>query len=136
MLKKLLAVSAVLLVLGASDASAFCWDKTDDLIVKLKKLNLTTEQLKDVFQYQAQHRDLIASSHKDGRGCGTHEAMEVDFQKASIGVLTNDQFSKLQGRARTEAEGLRYDNYLLKKEVARLKAELEALKGELASLKG
>jgi hypothetical protein len=136
MIRKLFAVAAFVLILGANQASAFCWDNTDELIVKLKRLNLSTEQLKDVFQYQEQHRDLITSSHQDGSGCRHHEAMEVNFQKHSIGVLTNEQFEKLQGRERNETEGLRYDNYLLKKEVARLKKELQALKVEMKALAG
>ena len=136
MIRKLLAVAVFALVLGANQASAFCWDNTDELIVKLKRLQLNTEQLKDVFQYQQQHRDLITSSHTDGRGCRHHEAMEVQFQKASIGVLTDAQFQQLQGRERNETETLRYDNYLLKKELARLKKELEALKAEFAALDG
>ncbi|RKY20188.1 MAG: hypothetical protein DRQ55_08535 [Planctomycetota bacterium] len=134
MLRKILAVAVFALVLGANQASAFCWDNTDELIVKLKRLQLNTEQLKDVFQYQQQHRELITSSHEDGLGCRHHEAMELNFEKASIGVLTDAQFKQLQGRERTEDEILRYDNYLLKKEVARLKKELLALKAELAAL--
>ena len=135
MLRKVLTAATLMLVLGAN-VSAFCWDNTDELIVKLKKLQLNTEQLKDVFQYQQQHRDLMASSHSDGSGCRTHELAEVDFQKASIGVLNNDQFKKLTGRVRTETETLRFDNYKLVKEVARLKKELAFLKKELVALKG
>lgn len=136
MLKQALAVVTFVLVLSAGQVSAFCWDNTDELIVKLKKLELTTEQLKDVFQYQQKHRDLVTASHQDGRGCRHHETMEVDFQKASIGVLTNEQFKNLQGRERTETEGLRYDNYLLKKEIERLHKELVSIRAELAVLNG
>ena len=120
MTRKLLALCAFVLVLGVSEASAFCYDKTDNLIVKLKKLNLNTEQLKDIFEYQQDHKDLIVQSHSDGRGCRYHEKMEVEFEKASIGVLTDEQFEKYAGRERTETEALRYENYLLKKELARL----------------
>jgi len=136
-MKKLLAVCACLLVFGAVRVSAttpFCWDNTDKLIVKLKTLDLTTEQLKDVFAYQAEHRELMAASHRDGRGCGVHENHEVVFEKMSIGVLTDEQFQKLEGRARNETETLRYENYLLEKEVQRMEKELAALKKQLAAL--
>ena len=136
-MKKLLAVCACLLVVGVTQVSAttpFCWDNTDKLIVKLKKLDLTTDQLKDVFAYQAEHRELMAASHEDGRGCRVHEDHEVVFQKRSIGVLTDEQFSKLKGRARNETETLRYESYLLEKEVARMEKELAALRKQLAAL--
>ena len=80
------------------------------------------------------NRDLIAESHGDGRGCGFHEQMEVLFEKQSIGVLTDEQFKKFKGRDRNETEGLRYENYLLKKEVQRMKKEIEALKAEMKAL--
>ena len=99
-MKKLLAVCACLLVFSAVRATAttpFCWDNTDKLIVKLKTLDLTTEQLKDVFAYQAEHRELMAASHEDGRGCRVHENHEVVFEKMSIGVLTDEQRKILIG---------------------------------------
>jgi hypothetical protein len=133
-MKKLLAVFACVLVLGVSQASAnapFCHDNTDKLIVQLKKVDLTTEQLKDVFVFQKQHREFVAQSHTDGRGCSAHERMEVTFERQSIGVLTDEQFKKYKGRVRNENEGLRYENYLLKKEVQRMKKEMEALKAEM-----
>ena len=43
MTKKFLALFAFVLILGVGQASA-CWDNTDKLVVKLKKLNLTTER--------------------------------------------------------------------------------------------
>ena len=136
-MKRLLALCALVLLAGAVQASVvsapFCWDKTDKLIVKLKTLDLTTDQLKDVFQYQKAHRDLMAACHQDGRGCGVHEAAEIEFQKASIGVLTDEQFVKLEKRARNETEQLRYENYLLKKEIARLSAKLAELEAKQAA---
>jgi hypothetical protein len=136
-MKKLFAALACVVVLGASQASAlspFCHDNTDKLIVKLKKVQLTTEQLKDVFAYQAEHRGLIAASHSDGQGCRVHENHEVTFEKQSIGVLSDKQFKSFKGRVRNENETLRYENYLLEKEVARMKKELEALKAQVAAL--
>lgn len=133
MFRKMITACTLMLALSAN-ASAFCWDNTDDLIVKLKRVQLNTEQLKDVFSYQQSHRDLIASSHQDGRGCQHHEAMEVEFQKKSIGVLNDDQFKKFTGRERTETESLRFENHKLQKELARLRQELALLKKELAAL--
>lgn len=137
MTRKLIALSVFVLALGVArvEAASFCWDNTDKLIVKLQKLDLKTDQLKDVFQYQAKHRDLIVSSHKDGRGCRFHEHAEVDFEKASIGVLTDEQFQKLSGRDRNETEGLRYSNYLLNKEIARMQLQLAELRAQLAALR-
>lgn len=133
MSKKLFALCALVLFVGVAGVSAlepapFCYDNTDKLIVKLKKLDLTTDQLKDVFAYQASHREFMSACHKEGRGCRAHEHAEVDFEKNSIGVLTDEQFKKFKGRTRNESEQLRYENYLLKKEIARLKAQLESLK--------
>lgn len=125
----------VLLAPNLDATSPYCWDKTDRLIVQLKKLDLNTEQLQDVFEFQKQHRDLMSACHEDGRGCGVHERAEVDFEKKSIGVLNDEQFKKHTGRKRTEAETLRYENHLLKKELAELKQQLAALQLQLASLK-
>ena len=76
----------VLLVPNLDASSPYCWDKTDRLIVQLKKLDLNTEQLQDVFEFQKQHRDLMAACHEDGRGCGVHERAEVDFEKKGLQV--------------------------------------------------
>jgi hypothetical protein len=128
----ILTLLAGALLAGNTQASAspsrFCYDNTDKLVVKLRKVQLTTEQLKDVFAYQQAHRDLIAASHANGQGCSHHEHMEVLFEKQSIGVLTAEQFKKFKGRVRNETEALRTENYLLKKELARLKQEMEALR--------
>lgn len=130
-MKKLAILSSVALVVGmfASSASA-CWDNTDLLVKKLQKLELTTEQLKDVFQYQKQHRDFVTMCHSEGKGCRVHENHEVEFQKNAYGVLTDDQFQKVVGRERTEVEKLRFENYKLKKENERLKKQLEQAKAE------
>jgi len=122
----------VLLVPNVDATAPFCWDKTDRLVVQLEKLDLTTEQLQDIFAFQEQHRDLMAACHEDGRGCGVHERAEVEFQKKSIGVLDDEQFEEHTGRKRTEAETLRYENHLLKKEIEALRAELAELKVQLA----
>ena len=136
-MNKLIAALACVIVVGATQASAltpFCWDNTDKLIVKLKKVQLTTEQLKDVFAYQTEHRELMAATHTDGRGCAVHENHEVLFEKQSIGVLSDKQFKAFKGRARNENESLRYENYLLEKELERMQKELDALRAEVAAL--
>ena len=94
----------------------------------MKKVKLTNDQLIDVFAYQTEHRAVIKRAHAEDLGCRYHENHHVDFQKSAFGVLTDEQFAKLSGRERNETEQLRYENYLLKK-------ELEALRRELAELK-
>lgn len=135
MIRKLLAVTAFVLAVGVAPASA-CWDHTDRLIEKLKKVNPTIVQLQDIFEYQQQHRDLIAHSHEEGLGCSTHERAEADFEKAAIGVLTDAQFEDLTGRPRNETETLRYENYTLRKELARLQQEIARLQEQIAALGG
>ena len=60
MAKKIVLLSAFVLALGvvASNAVA-CWDNSDRIILQLKKLNLSTEQIKDVFLYQKEHKDVV-----------------------------------------------------------------------------
>ncbi len=124
-----LSVFAVAFAFGGPSALA-CNDRTDLVVQKVRKADLTTEQLKSIFQYQKEHRDLITKAHAEGLGCSHHENRVVDFEKASFGVLTDEQFQKVAGRVRNDEEKLRYENYLLKMEIARLKQELEALKKE------
>jgi hypothetical protein len=136
MSRKLIAVAAVALLFVLSHvaeaAAPFCWDQTDQMIVKLKKVKLTNVQLQDVFAYQVEHRAVMKAAHTEGLGCRHHEAHEVEFQKSAIGVLDDEQFKTFTGRVRTEAEALRYENYLLKKELEALKRELAALRAEMA----
>ena len=127
-MKKFLALGALAIAMVFPSTAEACWDNTDLLVKKMKKLDLTTEQLKDVFQYQKQHRDLITQCHKDGRGCSVHERAEKDFAKKAYGVLTDKQFEKVAKRKRTEVESLRYKNYKLEKDNAKLKREIERLK--------
>jgi hypothetical protein len=117
--------AAVLFVVAVSPAMA-CHDRTDKTVVQLRQADLTTEQLKAIFEYQKEHKDLITKSHQEGLGCSVHENHQAVFEKAAFGVLKDEQFKKVVGRERTEAEALRYENYLLKQEVTRLKAEIEA----------
>ena len=130
-MKKSLAFGALAILLGILTAAApFCWDKTDDMIVKLKKVKLTSEQLQDVFAYQAEHRTMIERAHEGDLGCRFHENHHVQFQKSAIGVLTDEQFQAFTGRGRNETETLRYENYLLKKELEALKRRLAQLEAE------
>ncbi len=133
---RIVLLSAFVFALGviASNAVA-CWDNSDRIILQLKKLNLNTEQLKDVFLYQKEHKDVVARAHKEGLGCRYHENHDAVFEKKAVGVLTGAQFKKHTGRGRTQVESLKYDNRLLKKEIAKLKEMIKKLQAELAKLK-
>ncbi len=136
MAKKIVLLSAFVLALGvvASNAVA-CWDNSDRIILQLKKLNLSTEQIKDVFLYQKEHKDVVVRAHKEGLGCRYHENHDAVFERKAVGVLTGVQFKKHTGRERTKIESLQYDNRLLKKEIAKLKEMIKTLEAELAKLK-
>jgi uncharacterized protein involved in exopolysaccharide biosynthesis len=131
---RILGVAALGVALLAPAALA-CWDNTDDVIVKLKKLELSTEQLKEVFAFQKEHQEVVVRAHREGLGCRYHENHEAVFEKNAIGVLNDAQFEQHTGRARTEVESLQYQNRQLMKEIARLKAELKKLEAELAKAK-
>ena len=129
-------VCAFVLAVGviAPDASA-CWDNTDQVVLKLKKLNLNTEQLKDIFVYQKQHREVVVRAHREGLGCRYHENHDVVFEKQAVGVLTNTQFKQHTGRVRTKVEGLQHDNRVLRKRVDRLEKRLKELLAQLEKSK-
>jgi len=127
-MKKFLALGALAIAMAFPSTASACWDNTDLLVKKMKKLELTTEQLKDVFQYQKVHRDLITQCHQDGRGCSTHERAEKDFAKKAYGVLTDKQFEKVAKRKRSEVESLRFKNYKLEKDNAKLKRQIDQMK--------
>jgi len=124
-----LAVSAF--AFAAAPAAKACDDDSDTTVAKLQKLDLTTNQLKSIFSYHADHKAFIQKAHKEHLGCLAHEKHVVEFEKAAFGVLDDGQFQKATGRKRTEAETLRYENYTLKQQIEALKAELEALKKDL-----
>ncbi len=132
----LLAFAAAAILFGvAAPAARACDDNTDVFVKKIQKVDLSTQQLKSVFAYHAEHKAFIAKSHREGLGCLQHERHQADFEKAAIGVLDDGQFKTFTGRVRTESESLRYENHLLKTEVERLKAELEALRKEIRAAK-
>ena len=128
MVKKVLLFSVLALVFAqfAPTASA-CWDNTDELIAKLKKLRLNTEQLDDIFAAHKEHKAVVKRAHTEGLGCHYHEKHEKVFQKKAIGVLDNSQFKKFTGRDRTKVEALEYRNRQLEKEVERLKKKIQEL---------
>ncbi len=127
-MKKFLALGAIAFAMLFTPDATACWDNTDQIVKKIKQLDLTTEQLKDVFRYQKAHKDLITQCHRDGRGCGVHERAEKEFEKKAYGVLTDEQFEKVAKRKRTEVESLRYENHRLQKQNEKLQRELEKLK--------
>lgn len=127
-MKKFLVLGSFAIAMLFPSTASACWDNTDLLVKKIKKLELTTDQLKDVFQYQKAHKDLITQCHQDGRGCGVHERAEKEFEKKAYGVLTDEQFEKATSRKRSEVETLRYENYRLAKQNKKLQRELDRLK--------
>ena len=132
MAKRILVLSVVGLALGllAPKASA-CWDNTDEFMLKLKKVKLTTEQLKEVFALQKQHKAIVVRAHKEGLGCRYHENHEAVFQKQAVGVLTDAQFKKATGRKRTKVESLTFENVQLKKKLAAMEKRLALLEAAL-----
>jgi len=125
-------ILCALLVALAAPAALACWDNSDRFIVSLKKLDLSTDQLKDIFAYQKEHRGVVARAHSEGLGCRYHENHDAVFEKQAVGVLTNAQFKTHTGRQRTQVESLTYENRLLKKEIVRLEALIKALQAQLA----
>jgi predicted RNase H-like nuclease (RuvC/YqgF family) len=135
MANRILVLVALGLVVGwMAPQAVACWDNTDLFVVKLKKLNLSTEQLKDVFVYQKQHRAVVDRAHRERLGCRYHENHEEGFQKQGIGVLTDVEFKKHTGRVRTKVESLEYENLQLKKKVAKMEKRIKALEKQLKKL--
>jgi hypothetical protein len=116
---------------AAAPAAKACDDNTDTTVLKLQKLDLSTQQLKQIFAFQQEHKAFIQKAHTERLGCLAHENHIAEFEKAAFGVLNDNQFQKAVGRKRTEVESLRYENYVLQQEIARLKAELEALRKDV-----
>ena len=132
MANRTLGLVAVALVIGLVAPTALaCWDNTDAVVVKLKKMKLTTEQLKDIFVYVEQHREVVKRAHSEGLGCRYHENHDAVFEKQAVGVLTDSQFRQYTGRTRTKIETLTHENRLLKKKVARLEKRVKALEAAL-----
>ena len=135
MSKKILGVVAVALVVGLAAPAAFaCWDNSDAMVVKLQKLKLTTEQLKDIVVLQKQHKAVVVRAHKEGLGCRYHENHDAVFEKQAVGVLSDAQFKTHTGRKRDKVESLTYENRMLKKKLEKLEKELKALKELVAKL--
>lgn len=136
MIRKLAPLAAVaFLFVASAPAARACDDNSDTVVAKLQKLDLTTEQLNQIFAYRKEHKDLIVKSHRDGSGCLVHERNGVVFEKQAVGILNDAQFKKYAGRERNETESLRYQNYLLKAEIEKLKKELELLKTQTEAKK-
>lgn len=122
-----LAAAAIAFAAAAPIARA-CDDNSDQVVQRLKKVDLSTEQLKQVFAYQTEHKAFISKSHRDGLGCASHESHVAVFEKSAVGILSDAQFKTYSGRERNENETLRYQNYILKQEIDKLKKEIESLK--------
>ena len=132
-MSKRIAVLALFIGL-ATPAALACWDNSDLFVAKLKKTSLTTEQLKEIFQLQKDHKAVVVRAHKEGLGCKYHENHEkLVFEKQAVGVLNDEQFKKVEGRKRTKVESLTYENVQLKKKLAKLERELAELKKLIAA---
>ena len=121
-----------LFVALAAPAAVACWDNSDLFVTKLRKAKLSTEQLKEIFVLQKQHRTVVMRAHAEGLGCKYHENHEkMVFEKQAVGVLNDDQFKKVVGRKRTKVESLTFENAALKKRLAKLEKQLAELKALL-----
>ncbi|MBI3818620.1 MAG: hypothetical protein HY286_08020 [Planctomycetes bacterium] len=127
--------TTVLVLLAAAPAALACFDNSDQVVRRLQKLDLNTDQLRAIFACQSEHRAFIAKSHHDGMGCLAHEKHDSVFEMQAIGVLNDNQFKSFTGRVRSADESLRFENYLLKTEIERLKAEIADFKKKGAELK-
>ncbi len=132
MSKRILVLSLVGLALGVMAPKALaCWDNTDEFVIKLKKVKLSTQQLKEIFAIQKQHKAVVVRAHKEGLGCRYHENHEAVFQKQAVGVLTDAQFKTAVGRKRTKVESLTYENVQLKKRLAAMEKRIALLMAAL-----
>ena len=128
-MKRISGLLAVALVVGLlAPAAIACWDNSDVMVVKLKKLNLTTDQLKDLFVYHKAHKKVIERAHAESLGCRYHENHDAVFEKQAVGVLTDKQFRTHAGRKRTKVESLTFENRLLQKKIEKLEQQLKELR--------
>jgi hypothetical protein len=72
---------------------------------QLDALVLNNAQRQAIATYEATFWKNWQATHRE-KGCSHHEAHAAEFISAASGVLTEDQFRKFRGRARTEAERL------------------------------
>jgi len=132
MTKRVLGLGVAALVIAVLSPAAYaCWDNSDMFVAKLKKVNLTTEQLKEVFELQKQHKAVVVRAHKEGLGCRYHENHDKVFEKQAVGILNDDQFKKAIGRKRTKVESLTYENKVLKKKLAEMEKRLARLEAAI-----
>lgn len=75
---------------------------------QLEALVLNKAQKEAIATYEANFVAKWNATHRE-RGCTHHEAHAAEFVAAAAGVLTEDQFKRFRGRARTEAEKLQND---------------------------
>jgi len=132
MRNRVLGLAVAVLVAGFVAPAAYaCWDNSDLFVAKLKKVNLTTDQLKELFELKKQHKAVVVRAHKESLGCRYHENHERVFEKQAVGVLNDEQFKKAVGRKRTKVESLTYENKVLKKKLAEMEKRLARLEAAL-----
>jgi predicted RNase H-like nuclease (RuvC/YqgF family) len=132
MTKRGFGLAVVTLSIGLLAPAVYaCWDNSDLFVAKLKKVDLTTEQLKELFDLREQHKAVVVRAHTENLGCSYHENHEKVFEKQAVGVLNDKQFEKAVGRKRTEVESLTYENKELKKRLAEMEKRLALLEAAL-----
>ncbi|MCZ6690375.1 MAG: hypothetical protein O7H41_12290 [Planctomycetota bacterium] len=125
-----LVVTGGILFCSLDDASA-CHDNWDEIIVKLKAVDLTKVQMDQVFGMQKDLARLRSEDHRKGFSCSRHEVHVKAYEQTAIGLLDGNQFKKYTGRSRTEVEKLRKEVGELKAEVAELKKAIQELKAAI-----
>ena len=130
-MRKILIVAALLAVgalVGNLKSADACHDNWDEVIAKLRTLDLTKAQLDTFFSFEKKLAQRRAEDHRNGYSCSRHQVHVKAYEQTAIGMLDDDQFKKYTGRKRNEIESLR-------KEVEELKVEVASLKKQVAELR-
>ena len=132
---KKLVIVAVLLAVGAfvgnMKSADACHDNWDEVIAKLRTLDLTKVQLDTFFSFGKSLAQKRAEDHRDGYSCSHHQVHVKAYEQTAIGMLDDGQFKKYTGRERTEVESLRREVDELKVEVAALKKQMRELQAAM-----
>ena len=107
----------------------------DSMFVKLQNMRkgneFTTEQVTALWDLTGKFKDVQKLYNRQGKPSRALDPHVDDFVAAAAGVLDSDQFQKITGKKKTEAQELRYEVNQLKKELAAIKAMLRDLKASM-----